>query len=126
MQNLKTSGLLLLLSLLAGCAFPGVYKIDVQQGNIIEKETLEQLKVGLNRKQVRYLMGSPVLESTFDPSYETFIYTIQLSGGLISRQNITLHYDNDILQRIEKKEILPDNLANPAKAYTQKNKDRES
>jgi len=124
MQNLKTSGLLLVLSLLVGCVFPGVYKIDVQQGNILEKETLDQLKVGLNRKQVRYLMGSPILESTFNPDYETYIYTIQLSGGLISRQNITLHYDNDILQHIDKKEILPDNLANPAKAYTQRNSAR--
>ncbi|WP_020405528.1 outer membrane protein assembly factor BamE [Hahella ganghwensis] len=118
MQNLKLLFLSFTLVALAGCSFPGVYKIDVQQGNIIEQETIDQLSVGLNRNQVHFIMGAPILESTFDPSYETYLYTIQLEGGDIHRQNITLYYENDILQRIEKREILSANLANPAKAHT--------
>ena len=99
-----------------GCVFPGVHKIDVQQGNIIEKETLSQLKTGMNRKQVHFVLGTPVLETTFDPSYETYLYTIQVAGGEVHRQNVTLHYQNDILQKIDTKEILSEQLANPAEA----------
>ncbi|OZG71685.1 hypothetical protein BTA51_18750 [Hahella sp. CCB-MM4] len=124
MQNLKLLLLAFALVLSTGCSFPGVYKIDVQQGNIIEQETIDQLTVGLNRKQVHFIMGAPVLESTFDPSYETYIYTIQLEGGEIHHQNITLHYQNDILQGIDKREILAADLANPAKAYTHRRKDQ--
>ena len=117
MQKLKLAGLLLATSLAAGCGFPGVYKIDVQQGNIVEKDSLDQLKIGLTRKQVHYLLGTPVLENTFDPSNETYIYTIQLAGGIIQKQNIMLVYDNAILKKIDKKAVLPPKLANPAKTY---------
>lgn len=99
-----------------GCAFPGVYKIDVQQGNIVDQQALDQLTVGMNRNQVHFLLGSPVVESTFSPEYESYLYTIQIAGGEVHRQNIFLHYDNDVLTKIEKKQILSAQLANPAEA----------
>jgi len=122
MQNVVT--LLMVLSfcslstgILSACSFPGVYKIDVQQGNIIEAEALDQLQPGMNRKQVHFVLGSPVLESTFSPEYESYLYTIQIAGGDIQRQNILLHYsDNGILEKIEKRTVLPAELANPAEA----------
>ncbi len=120
MQNVVFSAVFLFL--VAGCSFPGVYKIDVQQGNIVEKKELDQLQVGMNRKQVHFVLGTPVIESTFDPSYETYLYTIQIAGGQVHRQNVTLHYDNDILQKIEKREILSAQLANPADARRTRDK----
>ncbi|AZZ94217.1 outer membrane protein assembly factor BamE [Hahella sp. KA22] len=117
MQKLRSLVILLIIHTLTACTFPGVYKIDVQQGNIVEKEAVDQLKVGMNRRQVQYLLGSPVLESTLDPSYDTYFYSIQLSGGKIYRQNITLEYENDILVNIAKAKLLPADLANPGKAY---------
>ena len=108
----------LITALTAGCAFPGVYKIDVQQGNIIDQEALDQLKVGMNRKQVHFVLGSPVVESTFDPAYESYLYTIQIAGGDVHRQNIFLYYDNDLLKKIDKRQVLSAQLANPAEART--------
>jgi outer membrane protein assembly factor BamE len=106
----------LLIALCAGCSFPGVYKFDVQQGNIVDQESLSQLKVGMNRKQVHFVLGSPVIESTFSPEYESYLYTIQIAGEDVHRQNIVLHYDNDVLRKIDKREILSAQMANPAEA----------
>ena len=100
-----------------GCAFPGVYKIDVQQGSIVERETAESLEIGMSRSQVRYLLGTPLLEPTFSDDYENYLYTIQLSGGEIRQQQIQLEYDGDQLSRIVKLELLPADLANPGLIY---------
>ncbi|MGQ8820497.1 outer membrane protein assembly factor BamE [Bibersteinia trehalosi] len=42
-----------------------VYRIDVPQGNYLEQENIDQLKVGMNKEQVHYLLGSPVLKDNF-------------------------------------------------------------
>ncbi|AGH38714.1 outer membrane protein assembly factor BamE [Bibersteinia trehalosi] len=42
-----------------------VYRIDVPQGNYLEQENIDQLKVGMNKEQVHYLLGSPVLKDYF-------------------------------------------------------------
>ena len=48
---------LLGIATLAGCAFPGVYKLNVQQGNIVTDDMLAQLETGMNQRQVEYVMG---------------------------------------------------------------------
>lgn len=82
---------------LAGCAFPGVYRIDIQQGNIITQDMLEQLKPGMTRRQVHYVLGRPVIENSFDPNLESYVYTIQRAGGEIKRQLIKVHYEGDVM-----------------------------
>ena len=115
MQKAIILSLMLLAITTAGCSVPSVYKIDVQQGNIVEKESIDQLQIGMNRKQVHFVLGSPVIESIFDPGYETYIYTIQFAGGKIHRQNITIFYENDILQKIDKRELFSAQRENPDK-----------
>ena len=58
-----------LLAAMVGCGsnigFPGVYRINVEQGNVVTEEMVEQLRPGLNRRQVRYIMGTPLIEDAF-------------------------------------------------------------
>ena len=61
--------LLLLITGLSACGFirfPGVYRIDVEQGNIITQELADQLQPGMSRRQVRFILGTPLLEDTFN------------------------------------------------------------
>ncbi|MGZ8214761.1 MAG: outer membrane protein assembly factor BamE, partial [Methylosarcina sp.] len=63
------------LSVLAGLAMmscstilnklPGVYTVNVQQGNIIDQEMIDQLRPNMTKRQVLYIMGSPMLKNTF-------------------------------------------------------------
>ncbi|MCR6651962.1 MAG: outer membrane protein assembly factor BamE [Cellvibrionaceae bacterium] len=55
----------LLLNACSYLKFPGVYRIAVQQGNIIDQKKVDQLKVGMNKRQVQFVMGSPLLTDAF-------------------------------------------------------------
>ncbi|UZD66482.1 outer membrane protein assembly factor BamE [Marinobacter sp. AN1] len=92
----------LLLSLLAGCVFPGVYKINVQQGNIITEEEISQLEEGMSRSQVHSVLGTPMMLNPADTSVEYYIYTFQEAGGEIREQRIVVHYDGDTFTHKEK------------------------
>lgn len=97
----------LLLSLLAGCVFPGVYKINVQQGNIVTDEEIAMLEPGMSRSQVHSALGTPLSLNPADTSVEYYIYTFQESGGKIRKQKVSVHYDGDSFTHLEK-ELLAD------------------
>jgi outer membrane protein assembly factor BamE len=86
---------------LAGCAFPSVYKINVQQGNIVTNEALTALTEGMPRSQVHAVMGSPLMLNPVDTSQEYYVYTFQRAGGGIEEQRIIVYYDNDRFSHYE-------------------------
>ena len=84
MQKAKlmlTSLTLVGLAALAGCSFPGVYKIDIQQGNVVTQDMIDQLKPGMTRRQVRFIMGNPLITDTFHANRWDYLYSIQPGGG---------------------------------------------
>jgi len=89
------------LLLLQACSFPGVFKINVQQGNIITPEMLETLKPGMTKKQVYFVLGKPVIDNVFNPDLENYVYTYQRAGGEIENQIIKVHYQAGIYQNYE-------------------------
>lgn len=95
---------------LAGCSFPGVYKIDVQQGNILPKEELEQLTPGMTRAQVHSILGSPAMLNPVETDEEYYIYTFQRRGGDISKQRVIVYYDGDAYTRYDA-HLLPETPA---------------
>ena len=60
---LRTLGMAILASSVAACGL--VYVPDVQQGNLLDKKTVEQLQPGMTKRQVLVLMGSPSVNSPF-------------------------------------------------------------
>ena len=67
-------------TLLSGCSglqFPGVYKIPIEQGNVITQEMVDQLKPGMSREQVEYIMGSPLVQDSFNAQRWDYVYSIQ-------------------------------------------------
>jgi len=86
---------LILTFFLAGCTFPGVYKINVQQGNIVTPEELAALTPGMPRSQVHARLGTPLLRNPVDPSRDYYVYTLQRAGGDIEEQRIIIYYEDD-------------------------------
>jgi outer membrane protein assembly factor BamE len=85
--------------LLASCA---VYKIDVQQGNLVTQEMLDQLELNLPVRKVRFIMGSPLMIDTFHQERWDYIYSVQPGGGERQQRKITLFFDeNKLLKRVE-------------------------
>ena len=92
---------LILTLFLAGCAFPGVYKINVQQGNIVTNKELTALTEGMPRSQVHAVMGTPLMLNPVDTSREYYVYTFQRAGGDIEEQRIIVYYDDDRFSHYE-------------------------
>ena len=94
-----------LLAVLVGCGsnfgFPGVYRINVEQGNVVTEEMVEQLRPGLNRRQVRYIMGTPLIEDSFHEDRWDYRYLLRNGNELLSETQLTLWFEEDELVRVE-------------------------
>jgi outer membrane protein assembly factor BamE len=93
----------LLLSLVAGCSSVniGPHRIDVQQGNALDQENVARLKPGLNRSQVRFLLGTPLVVDPFRTDRWDYVYVFYKAGRLAEQKRITLFFEGDTLARIE-------------------------
>lgn len=92
---------ILLIGSVAACSFPGVFKINVQQGNIVTQEMLDQLKPGMSRSQVHFVLGNPVVENVFSDEQEVYLYSYQKAGGDTQHQKVTVYYEGDVMARVE-------------------------
>ncbi|RRV04119.1 outer membrane protein assembly factor BamE [Pseudomonas sp. v388] len=96
MQNTKlllTSFTFVGLLALAGCSFPGVYKIDIQQGNVVTQDMIDQLRPGMTRRQVRFIMGNPLLTDTFHTDRWDYLYSLQPGGGERQQERVSLIFN---------------------------------
>ncbi|AIZ31543.1 outer membrane protein assembly factor BamE [Pseudomonas sp. K1(2024)] len=97
MQNntklLLTSLTLVGLLALAGCSFPGVYKIDIQQGNVVTQDMIDQLRPGMTRRQVRFIMGNPLLQDPFNTNRWDYLYSIQPGGGKRQQERMSVFFN---------------------------------
>jgi outer membrane protein assembly factor BamE len=100
MQKLITLLVFAMLALsTAGCHI--VYTPDVQQGNLLDKKVVAQLKPGMTKRQVIVLMGTPSVSDPFDQSRWDYVSTMSRRGGPISIRTFTLTFNNDTLVRTE-------------------------
>lgn len=90
---------LLALVPLAGCG--AIYKLDVQQGNLFDKATVDTLKPGMTKRQVLLVMGSPSIVSPFDQDRWDYISTVRVGRGEMETRDLILYFENDALARIE-------------------------
>lgn len=82
---------------LAGCGFPGVYKIDVQQGNVVTQEMIDQLRPGMTTRQVRFIMGTPLIQDTFAPNRWDYLYSMRAGHDTREQERVSLTFENDQL-----------------------------
>jgi outer membrane protein assembly factor BamE len=71
------------------------YKIDVQQGNVLTQDMVSQLRPGLTRDQVRFILGTPVLMDMFHTSRWDYVYRLQTGGGTVEMRKFAVFFDAD-------------------------------
>lgn len=116
----------LLFPLVAGCSswgFPGVYRINVEQGNIVTQEMVDQLEPGMNRRQVRYILGTPLIEDPFNPQRWEYMYMVRNGDDLLLELRLTVYFDGDRLTHFDstlppssEKEAAPGDSGEPEQA----------
>ena len=96
--------ILMAVALLSGCGsnfgFPGAYRIDVEQGNIVTDEMVEQLQPGMSRRQVRFVMGTPLVEDTFNPDRWDYHYVKRNGTKTLSESQLTVFFEGDALVNV--------------------------
>jgi len=110
----------LLAAALAGCGslrswtptFIQPYRPDVQQGNVVTSEMVDQLRESMTRDQVRFLLGTPLLASVFHQERWDYVYYLQRGKGDEKQlRRLTVWFENDRLSRIQSDEMPPEKLA---------------
>jgi outer membrane protein assembly factor BamE len=100
---MRTLLITLAIACLSACSFvgfPGVYKIDVEQGNIVTQEMADQLKPGMSRRQVRFILGTPLVEDTFNQDRWDYPYVKRNGNNILSEASLTVFFEGDSLVKV--------------------------
>ena len=85
---------------------PKVYKIDIQQGNEITSEMLMKLKPGMTKAQVRFALGTPLIQDTFHQERWDYVYVMRVYDVLVERRHVVLNFEDEKLKNITG-EVIP-------------------
>lgn len=89
------SAFILLISACSKDKIPGVYRIDIQQGNDVTQEMINKLKAGMNKSQVAFIMGTPLLIDTFHPNRWDYLYSFHPGNGKREQRRLTLFFNEE-------------------------------
>lgn len=98
---LSLSSLLLVACSTAVEYVPYVYKIDVNQGNVIDQAMVDQLRPNMTKKQVLYVMGSPMLVDFFHQNRWDYIYSAKKGSEDREQKTISIFFENDQMKSIQ-------------------------
>lgn len=98
--------LILLSVLLASCSYLSVpvlspYKMDIRQGNFVTPEMREKLKLGMTKHQVRYVLGTPMINDAFHGNRWDYVYRLEQHGKVVEKQHLILYFNGENLARID-------------------------
>jgi len=98
--------MLLILSMAGGC----VYQANLSQGNLLKQEDLDQVEVGMTRRQVRFLLGTPMIDDPFHESRWDYIYYMKIGrDDAIFKRWISIHFvDGTVSEIVDSQELSPD------------------
>ena len=77
----------------SGC----IYKLDVQQGNVVTQDMVSKLKKGMTKTEVRGILGTPLLMDPFHGNRWDYFFSTELRGKIVERSKFSVFFDNDRL-----------------------------
>ena len=99
-QRLRRIAVLGVMALSLGAC---IYKIDIQQGNLLEETAVEQVAVGMTKNQVLFLLGTPMVTDSFHEGRWDYTYYLRRGRSRdIERRWMIVYFDGDIVSRIER------------------------
>ncbi|MCH7853874.1 MAG: outer membrane protein assembly factor BamE [Proteobacteria bacterium] len=103
---LQSIVVLLALSALSGC----VYQPPMSQGNLLKQEDLDQVEVGMTRSQVRFLLGTPMIDDPFHKDRWDYVYFLKIGRQDASfKRWVSIQFTDDRVSEItEDQELGPD------------------
>ncbi len=74
-----------------------VYQVDVEQGNIVTREMVDLLEPNMNKRQVRFVLGSPLVVDVFHQNRWDYIYSLQPGGETREQKRISVIFEDERL-----------------------------
>ncbi len=98
--------ILLVLVATGGC----VYQASLSQGNVIKQEDLDQVEVGMTRSQVRFLLGTPMIEDPFHENRWDYVYFMKIGrDDAIFERWVSVFFDAEkVSEIVDGQELSPD------------------
>ena len=94
----------ILVLFMGGCSWdwlPFVYRQDIHQGNVISQEMIDQLRPGMTKRQVTYIMGAPLMVDPFHDERWDYVYSNQPGDEPRVQKNVTLIFSGDELVSLQ-------------------------
>ena len=95
------------LALTSGC----VYRANIAQGNLIKEEDLAQLEIGMTKNQVRFLLGTPMIDDPFHADRWDYVYYLKIGRRqAIAKRWVSVFFEEGVVSEIRKDQQLDPGL----------------
>lgn len=94
---------LILLISTPGC-FLSPYVMEVKQGNLVDQEMLDRLKVGMTQEQVKFVLGTPLIVDPLKPNRWNYVFLKGKAGNLKNEQVVIAIFEDDLLIQVDIRE----------------------
>ena len=110
----KKLALLVLLSLTSACS-SWVYRIDIPQGNFIDKKSVDKLQLGMTKEQVKFVLGGPVVKDSFEDNIWHYVYQFKSGkdSALNKQKRFVLTFEDEKLLKASGDFELPESFFTP-------------
>lgn len=95
MTLFRTIIALMLLTMFSSCAIIEPYHIQIQQGMKLTSKQIEQVKPGMSKSQVQYILGTPNVVDPYHPNAWYYVYTNELSGRPRTEKKLMVTFDQE-------------------------------
>ena len=72
--------------------FPGVHRINIQQGNVITQQMIDKLRPGMTKSQVRFVLGNAVVDDSLHAARWDYVYTLSVAGGDQIKTKLSIYF----------------------------------
>jgi len=94
-------------ALTSGC----IYRASIAQGNLIKQEDLDQAEIGMTKAQVRFLLGTPMIDDPFERSRWDYVYYLKIGRKDAGQKRwVTIYFEDDSVSEIRKDQELSSSL----------------
>ncbi len=99
--------ILVTLAASSGC----VYRLSIAQGNLIKQEDLDQVEISMTRNQVRFLLGTPMVDDPFNSDRWDYVYYLKVGReDATFKRWVSVFFEQDVVSEIRKDQELSPEL----------------
>lgn len=98
---MKKIAVLVMLLALTGCSLPVFFRVPVVQGNIVTANEVNKLKLGMTKRQVKYVLGTPLVNPPFEKDRWDYVFYYRNPNAHVRHSKLTLYFNQGKLTDIQ-------------------------